>query len=247
MALPGNVTNSTDVASSLLANEFQRPSNAPIASRCDPPKKVHSPALTRGGGCCSLSRFDKELFMTRSALLGKQCACDRRDRSKRWAAFSFVAALLLAGFCGASPARADAIGAGMQAYARQDYTRSAAVFLRRAELGEAVAQTYLGYMYANGRGVPQDFVAATKWLRCAADQGYPDAQFLLGLMYDKGHGVAQDFVEAEVWLNLAAAKSDRRQRDYWTRIRDAVAAKLTLDEVAEAQKRALEWTPVQER
>jgi TPR repeat protein len=185
--------------------------------------------------------------MTRSALLKEQRACDRRDRSKSWAAFSFVAALLLAGFCGASPARADAIGAGMQAYARQDYTRSATVFLRRAELGEAVAQTYLGYMYANGRGVPQDFVAATNWLRRAADQGYPDAQFLLGLMYDKGHGVAQDFVEAEVWLNLAAAKSDRRQRDYWTRIRDAVAGKLTLDEVAEAQKRALEWTPVQER
>jgi TPR repeat protein len=146
-----------------------------------------------------------------------------------------------------SPARADAIGAGMEAYARQDYVRSAAIFLRRAELGEAVAQTYLGYMYANGRGVPQDFVAAIKWLRRAADQGYPDAQFLLGLMYDKGHGVAQDFVEAEVWLNLAAARSDRRQRDYWVRIRDAVAGKLTLDEVAEAQKRALEWAPAPER
>ena len=174
-------------------------------------------------------------------------ACFGEDRSRRWAAFSLAAMLLLAGLLSVRPARADAIGAGIEAYARQDYARSASVFLRRAELGEAVAQTYLGSMYANGRGVPQDFVAATKWLRCAADQGYPDAQFLLGLMYDKGHGVAQDFVEAEVWLNLAAAKSDRRQRDYWTRIRDAVASKLTLDEVAEAQKRALEWTPAQER
>ena len=170
-----------------------------------------------------------------------------RDRSRRWAAFSLAAMLLLTGLSSVQPARADAIGAGMEAYARQDYARSATVFLRRAELGEAVAQTYLGYMYANGRGVPQDFVAATKWLRRAADQGYPDAQFLLGLMYDKGHGVAQDFVEAEVWLNLAAARSDRRQRDYWTRIRDAVASKLTLDELAEAQKRASEWVPIQER
>jgi uncharacterized protein len=185
--------------------------------------------------------------MTGPALLWKRCTCFRRDRARHWSAFSLVGMLILAGLPGVQPARADAIGAGMQAYARQDYARSASVFLRRAELGEAVAQTYLGYMYANGRGVPQDFVAATNWLRRAADQGYPDAQFLLGLMYDKGHGVRQDFVEAEVWLNLAAAKSDRRQRDYWTRIRDAVASKLTLDEVAVAQQRALEWTPVRER
>ena len=185
--------------------------------------------------------------MNRFALLREQCARGRRDCSKRWAAFSVVALVLSAGFWSVSPTRADAIGAGMEAYSRQDYSRSASIFMRRAELGQAVAQTYLGYMYANGRGVPQDFVAATKWLRRAADQGYPDAQFLLGLMYDKGHGVKQDFIEAEVWLNLAAAKSDRRQRDYWTRIRDAVASKLTLDEIAEAQKRALEWTPIQER
>ena len=181
--------------------------------------------------------------MTRSALLGKRCACDRRDRSKRWAAFSCVAALLLAGFCGASPARADAIGAGMQAYARQDYTRSAAVFLRRAELGEAVAQTYLGYMYANGRGVPQDFVAATKWLRCAADQGYPDAQFLLGLMYDKGHGVPQNFVLAYKWLNLAAAHAPARQRDIYLRLRDAVSSKMSSNEIIEGQRLALNWKP----
>ena len=188
--------------------------------------------------------------MTRPALLWEPRACDRRDRSKRGlrrSALGLGAMLLLAGFCSASPARADAIGAGMEAYAHQDYARSASIFMRRAELGQAIAQTYLGYMYANGRGVPQDFVAATKWLRRAADQGYPDAQFLLGLMYDKGHGVKQDFVEAEVWLNLAAAKSDHRQRDYWTRIRDAVAGKLTLDELAEAQQRALEWAPIQER
>jgi TPR repeat protein len=187
--------------------------------------------------------------MTRPALIWERRRCDRQGRSKRWprrGAFS-LAMLLLAGFYGVSLARADAIGAGMEAYAHQDYARSASIFMRRAELGQAIAQTYLGYMYANGRGVPQDFVAATKWLRRAADQGYPDAQFLLGLMYDKGHGVKQDFVEAEVWLNLAAAKSDHRQRDYWTRIRDAVAGKLTLDELAEAQRRALEWAPIQER
>jgi uncharacterized protein len=136
---------------------------------------------------------------------------------------------------------------GMGAYAHRDYVRSAAIFMRRAEQGQAIAQTYLGYMYEKGRGVPQDFVLAATWLRRAANQGYPDAQFLLGLLYDKGHGVNQDFLEAEIWLNLAAAKAEPRQRDYWTQIRDALAGKLTLDERAEAQRRASEWAPIQER
>ena len=154
---------------------------------------------------------------------------------------------MLAASLACAPARAGSIDSGESAYARQDYVRSAAIFLRRAELGNAEAQTYLGYMYANGRGVPQDYVAATQWLRRAATQGYPTAQFLLGLLYDKGQGVKQDSVEAEVWLNLATAHAGPKQRDYWSRIRNAVAGKLTLAEVAESQRRALEWTPVAER
>ena len=145
------------------------------------------------------------------------------------------------------PAIAASIDSGESAYARQDYVRSAKIFVRRAERGQAEAQTYLGYMYANGAGVPQDYVAAAQWLRRAADQGFPTAQFLLGLLYDKGQGVKQDFVEAEVWLDLAAAHAGVKQRDYWTRIRNAVAGKLTLAELADAQKRALEWAPTRQR
>jgi TPR repeat protein len=175
---------------------------------------------------------------------------DRENGSKRrprFRAWRVGAILLFGGLCCAEFARADAISAGMGAYAHRDYVRSAAIFMRRAEQGQAIAQTYLGYMYEKGRGVPQDFVLAATWLRRAANQGYPDAQFLLGLLYDKGHGVNQDFLEAEIWLNLAAAKAEPRQRDYWTQIRDALAGKLTLDERAEAQRRASEWAPIQER
>jgi hypothetical protein len=53
-------------------------------------------------------------------------------------------------------------------------------------------------------------------------------------LYDKGFGVPKDWVVAEVSLNLAAAHADQRQRDYWTRVRDAVAQKLTLDQFAAA-------------
>jgi TPR repeat protein len=44
-------------------------------------------------------------------------------------------------------------------------------------------------MYANGKGVEQDFKEAIKWFQKAADQGFAEAQYNLGFMYDKGQGV----------------------------------------------------------
>ena len=165
-----------------------------------------------------------------------------------------AAALLLAcvfGFGGSHAARADwvsaAVATGERAYARAQYVRAAEVFLAPAQAGAAKAQTYLGYMYLNGLGVPQDFVAARGWLTRAAQQGAPTAQFLLGGIYDRGEGVTTDFVTAEVWYDLAAAHAEPGKRDYWARMRDAVAGKLTRAELAQAQKRAAAWTPVASR
>jgi TPR repeat protein len=172
---------------------------------------------------------------------------DRRAPDARRRVWRLGVALLLAGLWSAPLASANEFNDGERAYARADYTRAAAIFSREAERGQAAAQTYLGYMYAQGRGVPQDEAKAAQWLRRAADQGYPAAQFLLGKMVDKGQGVKQDFVEAEVLLDLAVARAEPKERDYWTRIRNAVASKLTRAELAEAQKRALEWLPIRER
>ena len=155
--------------------------------------------------------------------------------------------LALVVLCLAPSAKADALSAGERAFARQDYAGAAPVLLVEAERGVATAQTYVGYMYQNGLGVPRDYAVAARWLNQAAEQGEPTAQFLLGLLFDKGYGAPQDWVQAEVWLNLAASRASATQRDYWARIRDAVAQKLTLDQLAEAQQRALEWAPIASR
>ena len=42
-----------------------------------------------------------------------------------------------------------------------------------AEQGHASAQYNLGFMYNNGRGVPQDDKTAVKWHTLAAEQGMP--------------------------------------------------------------------------
>jgi hypothetical protein len=153
-------------------------------------------------------------------------------------------ALGLFALCFASSAQADSARAGKRAFARHDYVHAASLLLVEAERGSPVAQTYLGYLYQYGLGVPRDYVVAASWLHQAAEQGEPTGQFLLGLLFDKGYGVPQDWVEAEIWLDLAAARVGGRQEEYFGRVRDAVAQKLTLDQLAEAQRRASAWAPI---
>lgn len=174
-------------------------------------------------------------------------ATDRNGHDDGWrvrAIRRFAFALALAALCLGSGAKADALSAGKRAFARHDYVRAAPLILVEAERGSPVAQTYLGYMYQYGLGVPRDYVLATSWLHQAAEQGEPTGQFLLGLMFDKGFGVPVNWVEAEIWLNLAAAHAAPGQRDYFARVRDGVAQKLTLNQLAETQRRASAWTPI---
>jgi TPR repeat protein len=100
----------------------------------------------------------------------------------------------------------------------------------------------LGFRYENGFGVPQNYVAAADLYRRAAEQGDAFAQSRLGLSYDKGHGVPMDLVLSYKWLDLAAARASRREHDLYSRFRDAIASKMSLDQVVEGQRLALIWT-----
>ena len=48
---------------------------------------------------------------------------------------------------------------------------------------------------------------------------------------------------AEIWFNLAAAHADPANREFWAGMRDAVASKLSVADLAEAQRRAHAWVP----
>ena len=158
-----------------------------------------------------------------------------------------VASILLIAWTATTTARADVFLEGAHAYARQDYWRSARIFLSRAERGDPRAQTYLGIMYLRGEGAPQNFDAAAHWLHLAAERGVPTAQYFLGLMYDKGQGVQQDFVLAHAWLNLATAHAEGGRRNDWVVIRDAIATKLSVAQLAEARELAYEWRALPSR
>ena len=77
--------------------------------------------------------------------------------------------------------------------------------------------------------------------------GQAVSQGNLGVMYDIGRGVPQDYVEAHMWANLAAAQSSGEDRDRWVKNRDISAAKMTAEQIAEAQRRAREWNAAHPR
>jgi hypothetical protein len=74
----------------------------------------------------------------------------------------------------------------------------------RAKNGDAEAQLSLAILYAKGDGVAQDYAAAAKWFRAAADRGLMRAQYDLGVLYERGRGVPLDYNQAVAWYRKAA-------------------------------------------
>jgi uncharacterized protein len=165
----------------------------------------------------------------------------RGAAARQWLSAVLLVVLLSIG--SAPIAHADALARGTAAYSHGDYIRAARELSPLARRGNARALALLGFLYEHGFGAPQAYDAAADLYAQAAVQGNPFAQAMLGLMYDKGHGVPQDFVLAYKWLNLAAAHTYGHERDVYAMFRDAVASKMSTNEIVEGQWLALNWTP----
>ena len=77
-----------------------------------------------------------------------------------------------------------------------------------ATQGSAWAQTQVGQLYANGRGLAQDYATARGWYEKAAAQGHAGAQSQLGQLYADGRGVPQDYKKARQWWEQAALQGN---------------------------------------
>ena len=87
-----------------------------------------------------------------------------------------------------------------------------------------------------GEGKPAEAMA--QW-RAAADAGDRRAMLELGRLYRMGLGAPQDYVLAHMWFNLAASRGEAAA----VKERDALAAKMTPQQVAAAQERVRTWRP----
>jgi TPR repeat protein len=76
----------------------------------------------------------------------------------------------------------------------------------RAAAGDGESQVELGLRCRDGRGVPQDLVAAVRWFSLAAQQGNPRGQDNLGYMLLRGLGVDRDAEAAVGWFGKSAAQ-----------------------------------------
>mgnify|MGYP000155514359 FL=1 len=98
---------------------------------------------------------------------------------------------------------------------------------KKAEAGDAEAQSSLGVAYYSGNGVPQSFTDAFKWISEAAKQGHAEAQLRLGYMYATGKGVQQNHATAYALYALADSSGDASGAGY----RDAIAKQMTTAEL----------------
>ncbi len=83
-----------------------------------------------------------------------------------------------------------------------------------------------------------DYDTALREFRLLAEQGHAQAQVNLGIIYSQGRGVPKDSVQAYRWYTLAADQGD----DLAEKFKDHLAKSMTLDQLAEAQRLAREWT-----
>lgn len=93
---------------------------------------------------------------------------------------------------------------GCEYYSKRDFLEASQWFLKAANQGHVLSQYYLGWLYNNGKGVPQDYIQAVYWYKKAAEQGNADAQYSLGYCYAEGYGVKQDDTQAVYWYRKAA-------------------------------------------
>jgi len=118
---------------------------------------------------------------------------------------SLALAVAVTGAVVAAPALAD-VKAGVDAWARGDWSRAVAEWRPLAIAGDADAQFNLGQAYKLGRGVPIDPGQALAWFKRAADQGHLQAQDNYGI----GLFQANRRAEALPFLERSAARGESR-------------------------------------
>jgi len=92
---------------------------------------------------------------------------------------------------------------------RKTTTTAVAWYRKAAAQHYAPAESNLGFMYLQGRGVPADSKEAAKLFRQAAKTSDAAAQYNLGLLYYLGSGVKQDSGLAAKFFHAAAAAGSR--------------------------------------
>ncbi len=92
------------------------------------------------------------------------------------AGFALIAALCAGFTLGLTAPAWAGFDEGVAAYDRGDYATALREWRPLAEHGDASAQSFLGIMYVEGLGVPQDYSKAHMWYNLAASRLPPGVE-----------------------------------------------------------------------
>lgn len=107
----------------------------------------------------------------------------------------------------------------------------------KAEQGDVIAQTTLGWAYLlgkgqiDGRNIPRKNKEVVKWTQAAADKGYPVAQNNMGAMYMDGVAVKLDFHKAQHYFKLASDQGYLAAQVHLFQVNTMLARRMDMDQV----------------
>ncbi|HEY8024042.1 MAG TPA: energy transducer TonB [Burkholderiaceae bacterium] len=119
-------------------------------------------------------------------------------------AISMLSALLLAASVTSQASASPGSELARREFDRGNYAAALQKTQPLADSGDAAAQSLLGLMYADGKGVDRDALQAYAWYWKAASGGNIEAQLALVAIYNEGRGVAADPAMANYWQWKAA-------------------------------------------
>jgi TPR repeat protein len=131
-----------------------------------------------------------------------------------------------------------------------DHQKALSMFLEAAKRNVPTSVGKVGSYYFEGFGVIQNFREAITWLSKGAHYGDRLSLYLLGAMNEEGMGLPIDMVKALTYYNLGATYGNSGTAFKGEDVkllcvtgRDRLNRSLTLEQVTEAQSRALEFSP----
>lgn len=95
---------------------------------------------------------------------------------------------------------------------RRDPVSAFQYTLQAAERGYVPAQAAVGMLYANGKGVQQNYAEAGKWWVKAAEGGHLLAANHASMLYRNGEGVSRDATVSNKWAKFVADRTSNTTR-----------------------------------
>lgn len=109
--------------------------------------------------------------------------------------------------------------------------------------GNPLAQSKMGDLYRDGRGVPQSYKCALAWYRKSASQGDGSAMMSVGYIYERGLGTPVSDELAYIFFGLAQENLDAGCHQCTNGLLGTLAKKMTPRQLMGARAIISQWQP----